>query len=126
MNIYLREEDPDLLHLYYTVNDAQFTYIVNHQYNEFPVRFFKQEKLCMFLNIKEAYKAINENLCLKSQKTDTRFHILRFLVKKDLIKKYLSKNYDYVNSVIIPNSDLQLLNQSIIGRIERIETMSDK
>lgn len=55
----------------------------------------------------------------------TSLHIMRFLVKANAFTKYINGPIDNVrSSITIPQSDLTQFNQSIIGYIERVESIT--
>ncbi len=112
-----------LAFLYYAVSDKEFEYIINHQYKQFPVRFFSKKYFSPMLSEEYARRVASEKDNFSSGTNTT--HLVRFLMRTQSIKKWIQGNMDNARSpVFVSAEELPQFNQSIVGFIERIATIN--
>lgn len=120
MQFYFRDNFDELLYLYYVVTDKELQYITNSQYRSFPVRFFNKQVFCPLLGFEYSVKIASEKGNFPRGSTKSA-HILRFLLPKEIIKKYARGSTDNDKAyIIVPHKELQSFNNKIVGYIERI------
>lgn len=111
-----------LLQLYYVVDEAHYRYIVGHQHKLFPPRFFNLEFFCPMQERAQAYRVANEKA--NWHRKQDKLHILRCVVNREMISSFIEGPPDHPRArIIIPHKHLGIFNQSIVGLIERIDSL---
>jgi len=123
MQFYFKENNTGVAFLYYAVSDKELSYIVTHQYKQFPVRFFNKKYFCPMLSAEYAKRVASERGNFPSDAHVT--HVVRFLMRVQSIKKYIHGDVTNVRSpIMIKPHELMNFNQQIVGFIERVDTIN--
>jgi hypothetical protein len=123
MHFYFKENNTGVAFLYYAVTDKELSYIVTHQYKQFPVRFFNKKYFSPMLSAEYARRVASERGNFSSDARVT--HVVRFLMRVQSIKKYIHGDISNPRSpIMIKSHELMTFNQHIVGFIERVETIN--
>lgn len=111
-----------LLQLHYVVDEAHYRYIVGHQHKLFPPRFFTLEFFCPMQDRAQAYRVAKEKA--NWHRKQDKLHILRCMVIREMISPFIEGPPDHPHArIIIPHKYMGIFNQSIVGLIERIDSL---